>query len=66
LGCKKKGFCVGISKTKKGSDSIFFVVDIFSNMANFIPFQKTIDATHIVNFVFKEIVRLHGLPRSIV
>jgi transposase InsO family protein len=59
-------FVLGLPRTKRGRDSISVIVYCFSKMAYFIPYHKNDNASHVVDLFFTEIIRLYGVPTTIV
>jgi hypothetical protein len=58
-------FIEGLPKSE-GYDTILVVVDRFSKYAHFIPLHHPFTATIVAHAIFDTVVKLHGLPKSIV
>ncbi|PHU02498.1 Cyclin-B2-1 [Capsicum chinense] len=58
-------FVLGLSRTRRG-DSIFVMVDRFSKIEHFIPSSKCDDTPSVASLVVDNIVKLHGVPRTII
>ena len=56
----------GLPRTTSGHDAVLTVVDRFSKMVHFIPTTKTCTAPQVAQMLLDNIVRLHGLPQSVV
>ncbi|GMP22048.1 hypothetical protein CsSME_00000233 [Camellia sinensis var. sinensis] len=59
-------FVVGLPRTSRGMDSVWVVVDRLTKSAHFLPVKTTFTAYRLATIYVDEIVRLHGVPVSIV
>ena len=58
-------FVVGLPRTRCGSDSIWVIVDRLTKSAHFLPVKTTFSADRLARIFIQEIVRLHGIPHTI-
>ena len=59
-------FVVGLPKTLSKFDCIWVIVERLTNSAHFIPVKVTYNAEKLAKLYISKIVRLHGVPLSII
>ncbi|KAK9020566.1 hypothetical protein V6N11_010586 [Hibiscus sabdariffa] len=59
-------FVTGLPMTPSKKDSVWVVVDRFTKCAHFLPVHTTYTYDKLAELYIREIVRLHGVPKSIV
>ena len=59
-------FVDGLPRTSRGFDSIWVIVDRLTKSAHFLPVQSSFSAERLDRIYIREVVRLHGVPVSII
>ena len=59
-------FVGGLPKTVGLRDSVWVIVDRYTKSAHFLPVKSTYTVEQYEELYVREIVRLHGVPKSIV
>uniref|UniRef100_A0A2N9GV60 RNA-directed DNA polymerase n=1 Tax=Fagus sylvatica TaxID=28930 RepID=A0A2N9GV60_FAGSY len=59
-------FVSGLPRSPKGHDAIWVIVDRLTKSAHFIPIRMNFSLDQLAQLYIEEIVRLHGIPVSIV
>src|SRR6266498_4039711 len=58
-------FIVGLSRTQKGNDSIWVIVDRLTKTAHFLPVKTAYPTKIYAELYISRIVCLHGVPKTI-
>ena len=59
-------FIIGLPLTQQGHDSIWVIVDRLTKSAHFVPVSTKYHAGKYAELYVSQIVRLHGVPRTII
>ncbi|KAH0672578.1 hypothetical protein KY284_023665 [Solanum tuberosum] len=59
-------FVVGLPRSSRGVDSIWVIVDRLTKSAHFLPVHTTFSTERLARIYIREVVRLHGVPVSII
>lgn len=59
-------FVTGFLKTKKGSNSIWFIIYKLTKSSHFIPIKISYPLQKLEEVYISEIMKIHGIPLSIV
>ncbi|KAI3725271.1 hypothetical protein L1987_65052 [Smallanthus sonchifolius] len=59
-------FITKLSRTAKGNETIWVIVDRLTKSAHFLPIRETSSSEKLADIFIKEIVSRHGMPLSIV
>ena len=59
-------FVLGLPRSPKGDDAIWVIVDRMAKSAHFLPVRMNYFLNQLAQLYVDEIVRLHGVPASIV
>jgi hypothetical protein len=59
-------FIIGLLTTQKGNDLIWVIVDRLTKSAHFLPVKIVFRLPQYAERYIAEIIRLHGIPKTIV
>ena len=59
-------FIIALPWTQRGKDLVMVVIDRFTKLPHFVACHKADDASHIADLYLREIIILHGVPKTIV